>query len=214
YFNIPMTSGKDSMKNDFKKGNVRISVPPTILYSMVAKIDDVRKTNTSDFKKAGDLIYLVGKTYDELGASEFYALFGETGTKVPKVRPADAKRIYEKMAVASERSLPASAHDISDGGLAVALAESAFGGNKGCMIDIPESEIGVTAELFSESHSRFVVSVPPENAPAFDALFGDDCRCIGMVTEDNALHVILEGEEVIRVRTAELLEAWRNGLNK
>jgi len=214
YFNIPMTSGKDSMKNDFKKGDVKISVPPTILYSMVAKIDDVRKTNTSEFKKTGGLIYLVGKTYDELGASECYALFGETGTKVPKVRPADAKRIYEKMAKASERSLPASVHDISDGGLAVALAECAFGGNKGCMIEIPESDIGVLAELFSESHSRFVVSVDPENVPAFEDLFGDDCSCIGMVNGEPLLHVIIAGEEVLRIRTAALLEAWRNGLNK
>ncbi|RLC50671.1 MAG: phosphoribosylformylglycinamidine synthase, partial [Candidatus Cloacimonadota bacterium] len=105
FFNIPMTSGKDSMKNDFKAGKVKISVPPTILYSMVAKIEDVRKTVTSNFKAEGDLIYLLGKTYDELGASDFYKLFGELGANVPKVRKEKAKQLYEKMAIANELNL-------------------------------------------------------------------------------------------------------------
>lgn len=214
YFNIPMTSGKDSMKNDFKKGDVKISVPPTILYSMVAKIDDVRKTLTSDFKEVGDVIYQVGKTYDELGGSECYALFDVLGANVPKVRKDDAKRIYDKMSQAHTNGLIASAHDMSDGGLAVALAESAFGGKKACKINIPGAEIGALAKLFSESHSRFVVSVEPSKVDDFEAIFADDCIRLGKVTDDNMMSVVIENNEVIKSKVSDLQEAWINGLRK
>ena len=214
YFNIPLTSGKDSMKNDFKKGDVKISVPPTILYSMVAKIDDVRNTLTSDFKEAGDVIYQVGKTYNELGGSECYALFDVLGANVPKVRKEDAKRIYDKMAKANKNGLLASAHDMSDGGLAVALAESAFGGKKGCHIEIPETEIGALAELFSESHSRFVVSVSAEKAAEFEAMLGSDCKRLGSVLDTDDMSVSIEGNDVIKTKVSDLHEAWSNGLRK
>ncbi len=214
YFNIPLTSGKDSMKNDFKKGEVKISVPPTILYSMVAKIDDVRKTITSDFKEVDDVIYQVGKTYNELGGSECYALFDVLGANVPKVRKENAKRIYDKMAKANKKELIASAHDMSDGGLAVALTESAFGGKKGCSIEIPKTEIGALAELFSESHSRFIVSVAPDKAKKFEAIFKDDCIRLGKVTDSDEMNIIIDGEDVIRTKIRDLHEAWNNGLRK
>jgi phosphoribosylformylglycinamidine synthase len=214
FFNIPLTSGKDSMKNDFKKGDIKISVPPTILYSMVAKIDDVRKTLTSDFKEAGDVIYQVGKTYNELGGSECYALFDVLGANVPKVRKEDAKRIYEKMAKANEAGLLASVHDMSDGGLAVALAESAFGGRKGCDIVIADTQIGALAELYSESHSRFVVSVAPDKAKDFEAILGDDCTKLGTVHDRDEMTVNIENINVIKTRVSDLHEAWSNGLRK
>ena len=181
---------------------------------MVAKIDDVRKTLTSDFKEAGDVIYQVGRTYNELGGSECYALFDVLGANVPKVRKEDAKRIYDKMAKAGEQNLIASAHDMSDGGLAVALAESAFGGNKGCSLEISETEIGALAELFAESHSRFVVSVAKENTKAFETLLGDDCKKLGSVNNNDNMTIVIEGEEVINSKIRDLLDAWSNGLRK
>jgi phosphoribosylformylglycinamidine synthase len=181
---------------------------------MVAKIDDVRKTLTTDFKEAGDVIYLVGKTYNELGASECYALFDILGANVPKVRKEDAKRVYEKMARANEKALIASAHDISDGGLAVALAESAFGGKKGCEIDILSTEIGALAELFSESHSRFVVSVPDNRCAEFEAILGFDCKKLGVVNDNGDMKIEIEGREVIKTRVSDLHEAWSKGLRK
>jgi len=143
FFNIPMTSGKDSMKNDFKRDNVKISIPPTILYSMVSQIDDVRKCVTSDFKKENDLIYLVGKTYNELGGSVFYQLFDKLGANVPKAHKNDAKRIYQKMMKANSKTIIESSHDISNGGLAVAIIESAFDGNMGAdiFLQIAKSEL-------------------------------------------------------------------------
>ena len=212
FFNIPMTSGKDSMKNDFIKEGVKISVPPTILYSMVAKIDDVRQTLTGEFKKAGDLIYLVGKTYDELGGSEFYRLFNELGAQVPKVRKEDARRLYLKMNQAQQAGLLVSAHDCSDGGLAIALAEAAFGGYLGADILFPEQDLTLAAQLFSESHSRFVVSVDSQKQKAFEEIFQDDAQYLGTVRDDDRFEIRFKGLSVIHLRIDEMLGAWRGGL--
>jgi phosphoribosylformylglycinamidine synthase len=180
---------------------------------MVAKIPDVRKTVSSDFKRAGDLVYLVGHTYDELGASEFYKLLGELGANVPRVRKEDALRIYRKMMAASEKELLASSHDLSDGGLAVALAESAFGGNLGLEAELPDNGLSLNALLFAESHSRFVVSVAPENRQAFETIFGDDAHLLGEVRELGGKFIVrFKGETVIALAVNDLLARWRSGL--
>jgi len=213
FYNIPMTSGKDSMKNDFKAGKIKISVPPTILYSMVAKVDDVRKTVTSDFKAEGDLIYQIGKTYNELGASEFYRLHNELGANVPKVRKEDAKRIYEKVIDVNLQNLIESNHDISDGGMTVALTESAFGGGFGAELKLDGfNDLELNAILFSESHSRFIASVKPENHVAFEKIFGEDTILLGKVISDQNLIVETKNEEVINLNINELKTAWENGL--
>ena len=212
FFNIPMTSGKDSMKNDFIKEGVKISVPPTILYSMVAKLPDIRRVVTAEFKAAGDLIYLVGKTYDELGGSEFYKLFGELGANVPKVRKEDAKRIYGKMMRAHDRGLLISSHDISDGGLAVALMESAFDGDLGVDVDINSNDLSVNTALFSESHSRFVVSVEPTRKDEFERVFGDDCQYLGRATQDKRIKIAVNGNAVIEENIDKLMGIWCSGL--
>jgi len=215
YYNIPMTSGKDSMKNDFKAGDIKISVPPTILYSMVAKVDDVRKTVTSDFKAEGDLIYQIGKTYNELGASEFYRLFDELGSNVPKVKKEDSKRIYEKVMLANEQNLIESNHDISDGGLAVALTESAFGGGFGAEINLDKLiDLDLNSTLFSESHSRFVCSIKPENKSKFEEIFGEDAVLLGNVTSEEKLIVSYNSKEVINIDMAKLKSAWERGLEQ
>jgi len=211
FYNIPMTSGKDSMKNDFKAGKIKISVPPTILYSMVVKVDDVRKTVTSDFKAEGDLIYKIGQTYDELGASQFYRLFDELGANVPKVRKEDAMRIYKKVMLANDKNLIESNHDISDGGLSVALTESAFGGGFGTEIDF-DLDLELNAILFSESHSRFVCSIKPENQKEFEEQFGDDAILLGKVTLNQRLIAKHKNKEVINVKMKKLKSAWENGL--
>ena len=212
FYNIPMTSGKDSMKNDFIKERVKISVPPTILYSMVAKIKDIRHTLTAEFKKSGDLIYLIGKTYDELGGSDFYKLFDEIGANVPVVRKEDALRIYKKMMDAHKLNLLVSAHDLSDGGLAVALAESAFGGEMGVSVELPYKEMSINAELFSETHSRFIVSVNPDDKAVFEGLFGNDATLIGKINESKRIQIKKNGEFLIDLDNNALLNAWRNGL--
>jgi len=211
-FNIPMTSGKDSMKNDFIKEGIKISVPPTILYSMVAKIKDVRNTITAEFKKEGDLIYLVGQTYDELGGSDFYSLYNELGANVPKVRLEDAKRIYKKMNLAQENNLIYSTHDLSDGGLAVALAESAFGGNLSANINFKSTDLSLNALLFSESFSRFIVTIDETKREEFENTFSTDVTLIGKVTNNCKLQMFFNGNSIINLSCEKLLGAWRSGL--
>ncbi|TGD81590.1 phosphoribosylformylglycinamidine synthase subunit PurL [Hymenobacter wooponensis] len=208
---IPLTSGKDSMKNDFKADGVKISVPPTVLYSMTAKIEDVRRTITSDFKQADDVVYLLGETYDELGGSEFYQLFGELGANVPKVRFEEAKALYTLMGEANEKGLIQSCHDLSDGGLAVGLAEATFGHGFGADVELPATGLGLSAQLFSESHSRFVATVAPEDVVAFEQRFGTRATRLGVVTQDGQLTVRHGGQTVISASTAALRHEWTNG---
>lgn len=215
YFDIPLTSGKDSMKNDFKADGQKISVPPTILYSMTAKLDDVRKTVTSEFKCDGDLIYQLGETYNELGASEFYQLFGVLGANVPKVRKETAKDLYLKVMQANEQQLIESSHDLSDGGLAVALAESAFGGTFGADISLdalPET-LSPEALLFAESHSRFLVSVQPKNSAAFEAIFGERAILLGKVSPSLSVVIRHQGQVLVQLKNDALQQAWSNGLS-
>ncbi len=210
FYDIPMTSGKDSMKNDFKAEGVKISVPPTIVYSMAAKIKDVRNTITSDFKAEDDLIYQVGTTYDELGASEFYKLFNELGANVPKVRKEEAKDTYLKMMRANEQDLIVSAHDISDGGMLTALAECVIGTDFGAKITLDTlGNISLNAKLFAESHSRFIVSIKPENKEKFEDIFKDKIYCLGEVTKEQNLKVIDNKNVIINIKTTKLEDAWK-----
>ncbi len=215
YFDIPLTSGKDSMKNDYKGDGVKISIPPTILYSMSAKVPDIRKTVTSNFKQAGDLVYQLGKTYNELGASEFYNLFNELGANVPKVRKEDAKRLYLKVMEANAEGLITSSHDLSDGGLAVTVVESAFGGDLGVSLQLETlkgNDLDLNVILFSESHSRFVVSIPPEHQFEFEQVLGDDATLLGKVTNEKNVVFDFGGERVVNLPVEVLEEAWSGGL--
>ncbi|MBF9238607.1 phosphoribosylformylglycinamidine synthase [Hymenobacter sp. BT683] len=208
---IPLTSGKDSMKNDFKADGVKISVPPTVLYSMTAKMEDVRRSITSDFKQADDVVYLLGETHDELGGSEYYALHGQLGANVPKVDFEKAKALYTIVGQANDHNLIQSCHDLSDGGLAVALAECTFGYNCGASIDLRETGLALPAQLFSESHSRFLATVAPEDVVAFEQLLGGRATRLGIVTKDVRLVVRHGGHEVISADTDVLRSLWTNG---
>jgi phosphoribosylformylglycinamidine synthase subunit PurSL len=207
-FNIPMTSGKDSMKNDFKAGDIKISVPPTILYSMTALIPDVRNTITSEFKAVSDMIYLIGDTYDELGASEYYKLLGFLGRNVPCVNRDKARLLYNKISDANKNKLIVSSHDISDGGLAVCLAECIIGVDLGASIKIDDPVLSPESWLFSESHSRFVVSIKPHHQKDFEALMGSDATQIGLVITDPVLNISINNKSVINLRAAELEQSW------
>ena len=215
-YGVPCISGKDSMKNDYQIGAVRISIPPTLLFSTLGKMEDVRKAVTMDAKKAGDLVYALGTTFPELGASEWYALHGAVGNSVPKVRPAAAKVLYEALHRAMAAGLVASCHDCSDGGLGVALAETAFAGGLGLEIDlraVPAEGIARNDEmLFSESQSRFVVTVRPAHREAFEAaLAGSACGRIGTVIPEGVLRVDgLGGKRIIETDIAALKAAWQN----
>jgi phosphoribosylformylglycinamidine synthase subunit PurSL len=213
---VPLTSGKDSMKNDFHAGGQTISVPPTVLFSATAGIPDIRNTVTSDFKAAGDRIYLVGSTYDEMGASAFYRLLGELGANVPRVRTDEARDLYERVSQATAAGLIASCHDLSEGGLAVALAESAMGGRLGCTVSIDAlcAEIGLCATLYSESHSRFLATVQADHADPFERLLGDCATFLGDVTATQQVLIQSIGQRIVDIELALLIHAWGSRLEE
>ncbi len=169
-FGTPFVSGKDSLNNEFKDvhGNI-ISIPPTLLVSGVSVIDDVKSVVTSDFKNEGSVILLVGKTYAEFGGSQLYAMLGIESDSVPQVRFDEALNNFRFVESIIRECLIHSAHDCSEGGLAVTLAEMCIGGNIGCKVDIfnlnPEGDENFDNKeiysilLFSESQSRFVIEV-------------------------------------------------------
>ena len=177
-------SGKDSMKNDYVDEDVRISIPPTLLFTAIATLPDVRRSVTMDFKKEGDIIVLLGETKDELGGSEFYQELGLLGNNVPQVQPVDFLNRYRKLHGAMQDGLVHSAHDLSEGGLLVTLAESCFGGRLGAKVDLA-GNLHPIRELFSESAGRILLTVSQSNlAPLKVSLAGEPLTVLGEVTSD------------------------------
>lgn len=218
-YGVPCISGKDSMKNDYIIGDIKISIPPTLLFSVIGYIEDVRRTVTMDAKKPGDIVYILGITYDELGGSEWYAQNGFIGANIPKVRPEKAKLIYEALSTAIYEGLVASCHDCSDGGLAVALAEKAFAGNLGMIVSLEAvPREGITRNdtlLFSESPSRFVITVSPDKRERLEKIFsGLPLGKIGIVTEERRLIIKgLDGKIIVDEDIGDLKSAWQKPLN-
>ncbi len=217
-FGIPLISGKDSMKNDAIVGGIKISIPPTVLISALGKIEDVRKAVTMDAKRPGDLVYILGETFEELGGSEYFALKGFIGNQVPRVDVKRAKPLYRCVFRAIQEGLIHSCHDCSDGGLGVALAETAFAGGLGMEIDLRKiPQKGITRNdflLFSESQSRFIVTISPDKKSAFEDLLGNVVYSeIGRVTQWEIFRVIgLKGERIIEANIYDLKEAWQRPL--
>jgi phosphoribosylformylglycinamidine synthase len=217
-FGVPCISGKDSMKNDYLIGNTKISIPPTVLFSVMGKIDDVRKAVTMDAKGTGHLVYVLGLTLNELGGSEYYAMKGYIGNTIPTVDASRAVDLYRSLNAATEKGLISSCHDCSDGGLGVALTETAFAGELGMEIDlgrVPATDV-VRNDLllFSETQSRFVVTVSPDKREAFERVFkGRVYGLLGEVTSSKIFRVIgLGGEEIIRADIRGLKASWKRPL--
>jgi phosphoribosylformylglycinamidine synthase len=218
-YEIPLLSGKDSMYVD---GNLagrygethKVSALETLQFSTISVIEDVTRCVTMDVKIAGDLVYVLGSTRNELGGSEYYEHLGYVGRNVPEVRTAEFIPLYRKLKCAIENDLVASVHGIYRGGLAVHLAKVAIGGNLGMKVNLAQVPLqDVEREdvlLFSESAGRFIVTVDPVNREAFEDLFkGAACGCIGTVTEEPDFVVRgIEHGVIIMVSVADLKAAW------
>jgi phosphoribosylformylglycinamidine synthase len=206
------------MKNDTLIGALKISVPPTVLISALGKIDDVRKATSMDAKKPGDLVYVLGGTFEELGGSEYYASKDFIGNGVPRVNGEKARSLYKKLYQAMQRGLIRSCHDCSDGGLGVALAETAFAGCLGMEIDLGKVPYSGSKRndflLFSETQSRFVVTLDPSKKKTWEGLFGDTTYGeIGVASDDDIFRVIgLDGKKIIEASIYDLKEAWQKPL--
>ena len=144
-YRLPLISGKDSMKNNAVVDGRRIAVLPTLLVSVLGIVTDLRRSLSTDFKRRGDLVYLVGDDRGELGATAYVRLLAAGGDALPiadeqrhcpTVDAPAAMRRYRLLHRAIAAGWVNSAHDVSDGGLAVALAECAIGGRLGARLDL------------------------------------------------------------------------------
>ncbi|MCL1890410.1 MAG: AIR synthase-related protein, partial [Desulfovibrionaceae bacterium] len=164
-YGIPCISGKDSMKNDYSGGGQKISIPPTLLFSLLGFMDDASRAVSSDFKNPGDAVFVLGMTGRELGGSELARHLKHNGGHAPKVHAGEAMLRYRTLHQAMQKGLVNACHDLSDGGLAVALAEMALAGRLGADLNLdllPASgEPTLTELLYSESASRLLVCPPP-----------------------------------------------------
>ncbi len=217
-YKTPCISGKDSMKNDYSGGGVKISIPPTVLFSLLGFMDDASKAVTSDFKRSGDSIYILGVTGREMAGSELMSGLGKKGGQVPKVDAASAILRYRTLHQAINNGLVNACHDLSDGGLAAALAEMALAGRKGAVVDValaPSSgELTLTELLYSESASRLLVTVPAGKTAAFEKLFaGQPCALLGKVSENAELALANGGKTFASENVEELAKAFKATLN-
>jgi len=218
-YGTPFISGKDSLFNEYEVEGETICIPHTLLISAVAVTPDADRTVSMDAKKAGDLIYITGATFDELGGSHYFGNRGFMGNNVPRVDAARGKRVMEALSQATAQGLVAACHDCSEGGIGVAAAEMAFAGHLGMEIRLNQVPLGEPMErsdhvLFSESNSRFLVEVTPENQDAFESLMANaDCALIGEVTNGDRLDILgLDERKVVSAPIVELKEAWQSPL--
>lgn len=233
-FQTPFISGKDSLHNEFSytdpAGNRQtISIPATLLISALGQIDNVQQAVSMDLKQAGNLIYQIGLTGDHLGGSHWSLIQGASGGSVPTVDAKLARRIFLTLHQAIQRSLIRSCHDLSEGGLAVAIAEMGFSGGLGARLDLktlPSITVSLAdgeldsasgerlLKLFAESNSRFLVEVAPADQASFEACFASlPCYQLGQVVAEPRL-VIADSEHLlIDLPLDRLKAAWQQPLD-
>lgn len=208
-YGAPFISGKDSLNNEYLGADgQRHAIPGTLVISAIGIVPNISKTVSMDLKTAGHPLYLIGATHDELGGSHYHLYHGLSGGIAPQPNPhaIDSLRVLHQ---AITRGLVSACHDLSEGGLAVAIAEMAIGGRLGATLDLPAGDAVVN--LFAESTGRLIVEVTPAHAEAFEALFtGLPLTRIGAVSSEPILTI---GDQV-QVAIADCERAWRghNGI--
>jgi phosphoribosylformylglycinamidine synthase subunit PurL len=201
----PVIGGNVSLYNETNG----TAVYPTPVVGMVGLVENLKHVTTQHFKNAGDLIYLLGDTKDEFGGSELQKLmYGRIFGKAPELDLEVEASYQAQILTAIKNGLVASAHDVAEGGVAVALAESVIG-SKGLGAAV-ELEGNTVSALFSESQSRFILSVKPENQIEFESL--TDAVLIGKVVATPVLKIDINGEYVINQDAEGLKKAWKGAI--
>jgi len=218
-FGAPFISGKDSLYNEYTQKGKSIAIPGTILISALGIIDDVTKSITMDFKKAGNSIYVIGTTFDELGGSIYLENLGQLGVHAPQVNFKTAVKTYKAVEQAVKAGLISSLHDCSEGGAAVTLAEMSFAGGLGATVLLKKlpykgKQRREDVMLFSESNSRLIAEVAPGHEKALAKIFkGIAFAKVGTVESSPELIVYgLKDQPVINARIDELKEIWKSPL--
>ncbi|WP_156291016.1 phosphoribosylformylglycinamidine synthase subunit PurL [Oceanobacillus salinisoli] len=202
----PVISGNVSLYNQ-SKGK---SIFPTPVVGMVGLHESLEHITPSFFQQAGDLVYVIGEADAEFGGSELQnVLQGKYEGKAPFIDLDVEARRQKQLLEAIKAGVVVSAHDLAEGGLGVALAESTFG-EKGLGAKV-ELTGEATVELFSETQSRFIVTVKPEHKEKFESTV-EDASAIGMVTNNQTLQVLVNGAEVVNENVEELEKLWKGAI--
>ena len=231
-YGTPLISGKESMKNDFDDGVVRLSVPPTLLVSAMGRIPQAENALSMDFKSCGDLIYILCAGGLALAGTEYAAMQEWESTMIPKIDLKRARDMYYKLHETMMRGWVKSCHDVSEGGVAVALGESIIGSGLGAEIELSAlqqaalayspSHVGSNAQLlngedfalFAEGPARLIITVPPELKQEWENLWiGYSCTLIGEVVQTEALLVkTADGGELMNASYTDMVAAWKTPL--
>ena len=215
HFQVPITGGNVSFYNETEGEGIY----PTPVVGVVGILSDRSRRLTHNFKGKGDLIFLLGETTEEIGGSEYLkAIHGRVDGKPPRLDFAAEAALHDLVRRAAARGLLRSAHDLSDGGLGVALAESLFGSlgeTMGASVAL-ETRRRAEAVLFSESQSRILVSVSPQNAEEVERLADEASVPLSRlgVTGGDKLEIRVNGERAIARTVSSLREAWWGSIER
>lgn len=204
-FNTPVISGNVSLYNE----NNGQAIHPTPMVGMVGLIKNIDRVIPSFVQHPGDKVYLVGQTRDDYAGSELQKMM--TGDISGIVKSFDLHHVHQymqRLLKTMENGLVSSAHDLSEGGLGVALAETVFKTGLGLKIDLADQP---AARLFSETPGRFIVTVAPEKATEFEQALGKDAHLIGEVTNSHWLMVKLANDE-LNENVAKLQKTWEEAI--
>lgn len=220
-YGTPFVSGKDSLNNEYRVGDETLAIPPTLYVTAMSRVPNVANAVTMDAKKEGNLLLLVGVTSPELGGSEYLDLIGEDGGAVPRPDLERAPKVLEKLHAAMKLKQVRSCHDLSEGGLAVAVAEMCMAGGIGAEIDLgaidhepfPHAYDEDATLLFSESCTRFLVEIEPGKKFNFQTkMMGVAVTPVGRLSKRDRLSVKgVGGRQIIDVTVNELREAFHSG---
>ncbi|OCH96992.1 phosphoribosylformylglycinamidine synthase II [Legionella jamestowniensis] len=202
---LPIISGNVSLYNESSEG----SIPPSPIISCLGAMPDFSKAITYDFKKPHSVLLLLGERKDECGGSVYYQLHNELGGQLPRPDLTTFSREITAVHMAIQQNLVLSAHDISEGGIAVALAEMSFKNHIGVNVSIPGS-LADDKKLFSES-GGFILEVSPDNVNQIKQTFSTLSVPFTMIGETTA-EPILNINSVINLATHVAKTAWENGL--
>jgi phosphoribosylformylglycinamidine (FGAM) synthase-like enzyme len=216
-YGVPFISGKDSLNNEYSVHGESIAIPGTLLISAISVMDDVTKAVTMDLKEEGDLLYIIGETRYEMGGSHYNLINNCVGNNAPVVDAKKGLKIFNKISESARMGLIRACHDLSEGGMAVALAERAFSGGLGAEAYLKKVPCGVKKDdviLFSESNTRFIVEIKKEDKKRFESLMkGLPIGLIGKVLGEKDIRVYgLSGNKIIDAKIDRLKEAWQKPL--
>ena len=218
-YGAPYVSGKDSFYNYFETEDGPVNIPVTFLCSGFGVVEDSSHVHGASLRRSDSVLFLVGNTEDEMGGSVYARVKGVKDCKVPQTDCAANFAIYKQYYdKALTQGLVLSAHDLSEGGLAVAAAEMAFSGKGGITLNLDALPTtggwkNNAVPCFGESTGRFLVEVDPDMADEFAAaMAGTPCARIGSATTDGKLTITAGGATVLQAEIAELKNIWKNGL--